>query len=281
MTSRTLCTVEAALAAGAQAGPVLGIDTGGPRADLALIVGGRVLAEASHSVASHGAELPEAVAGLLGRAGLAAADLKAIAIGIGPGSFTGLRVGLSYAKGLKLATGCALLGIPSLDTLALTALAEISATAAPRLICPVLDARKGEVYAALYQTSGDGLEKLSDDLVVTLENLAPHLGTDVLLVGDAKAEEACRWVVRAGGQATCLDITGLRLRGRVVAALGAARLVAGEADNAFVLEPLYVRSAEAIFKAGPLTSGVRVNGAEGRRTDPSVRDQRRRTEDAV
>ena len=55
---------------GAEAGPVLGIDTGGPRADLAVVAGGRVLAEASHSVASHGAELPEAVAELLGRAGL-------------------------------------------------------------------------------------------------------------------------------------------------------------------------------------------------------------------
>jgi tRNA threonylcarbamoyladenosine biosynthesis protein TsaB len=273
MTSRILCTVEAALAAGVLAGPVLGIDTGGPRADLALVVGGRVLAETSHAVASHGAQLPEAVAGLLEVSGLAAGDLKAVAIGIGPGSFTGLRVGLSYAKGLKLATGCALIGVPSLDTLALTALAEISAKSASRLICPVLDARKGEVYAALYRTSGDGLEKLSDDLVVTLENLAPHLGTDVLLVGDAKAEEACRLVVRAGGQVTCQEISGLRLRGRVVAALGAARLMAGEVDNAFVLEPLYVRSAEAIFKVGPLTSGVRVNGAEGRRTHSSVRDQ--------
>jgi tRNA threonylcarbamoyladenosine biosynthesis protein TsaB len=246
-----------------------------------LVLGGRVLAETSHSVASHGAELPEAVAGILRVAGLNAGELKAIAVGIGPGSFTGLRVGLSYSKGLKLATSCALLGIPSLDTLALTALAEISITPTPRLVCPVLDARKGEVYAALYRTSGNGLEKLSDDLVVTLENLAPHLGSDVLLVGDAKAEEACRWVVRAGGRASCVEIAGVRLRGRVVAALGAARLMAGEADNAFVLEPLYVRSAEAIFKADPLTSGVRVNGAEGRRTDPSVRDQRRRTEDAV
>jgi hypothetical protein len=70
MTSRTLCTVEAALAAGAEAGPVLGIDTGGPRADLAVVADGRVLAEASHSVASHGAELPAAVAGLLGRTAL-------------------------------------------------------------------------------------------------------------------------------------------------------------------------------------------------------------------
>jgi hypothetical protein len=94
------------------------------------------------------------------------------------------------------------------------------------------------------------------------------------LVGDAKAEETCALVLRAGGRATCLEMTGLHLRGRVVAALGAARLVAGETDNAFVLEPLYVRSAEAIFKVGPLTSGVMGNGAEGRRTDSSVRDQR-------
>jgi tRNA threonylcarbamoyladenosine biosynthesis protein TsaB len=280
MTSRTLCTVEAALVSGAEAGPVLGIDTGGPRADLAVVAGGRVLAEALHSVASHGAELPEAVTALLGRAGVSLGGLKAIAIGIGPGSFTGLRVGLSYAKGLKMATGCALLGIPSLDSLALAALAESSAVPG-RLICPVLDARKGEVYAALYRTSRDGLEKLSDDLVVTLENLSPHLGTDALLVGDAKAEEARSLAVRAGRQATCLEITGLGLRGRAVAALGAARLVAGEVDNAFALEPLYVRSAEATFKADPLTSGVRVNGAEGRRTHSSVRDQRRRTEDAV
>jgi tRNA threonylcarbamoyladenosine biosynthesis protein TsaB len=280
MTSRTLCTVEAALVAGAEAGPVLGIDTGGPRADLAVVAGGRVMAEASRSVASHGAELPEAVATLLGLAGLSLREVKAIAIGIGPGSFTGLRVGLSYAKGLTLATGCALLGIPSLDTLALAALAE-SSSAPGRLVCPVLDARRGEVYAALYRTSRDGLEKLSDDLVVTLENLAPHLGTDVLLVGDAKAEEARALAVRAGGRATCLEITGLGLRGRIVAALGAARLATGEGDNAFVLEPLYVRSAAAIFKADPLTSGAILNGAEGRRTDPSVRDQRRRIEDAV
>jgi tRNA threonylcarbamoyladenosine biosynthesis protein TsaB len=272
MTSRILCRVETALAAGAAAGPVLGIDTGGPQADLALVADGRVLAEASRSVASHGAELPEAVAGLLASVGLAVRDLKAVAVGIGPGSFTGLRVGLSYAKGLKFAVGCALLGIPSLDTLALAALTA-SSVAPGRMICPVLDARKGEVYAALYRASRDGLEKLSDDLVVTLANLAPHLGTDVLLVGDAKAEEACSLAARAGHRASCVEMTELDLRGRVVAALGAAGVTAGEADNAFVLEPRYVRSAEAIYKADPLTSGVTVNGAEGRRTHSPVRDQ--------
>ncbi|HLK86697.1 MAG TPA: tRNA (adenosine(37)-N6)-threonylcarbamoyltransferase complex dimerization subunit type 1 TsaB [Candidatus Binataceae bacterium] len=251
----------------------MGIETGGPRADLALIDAGRVMAEASHPVLSHGAELPEAAGRLLASAGLALNELRAIAVGIGPGSFTGLRIGLSYAKGLALATGCALAGIPSLDSLALTAVAE-DRTAPGRLICPVLDARKGEVYAALYRTTGDGLEKLSDDLVVTLANLVPHLGTDVLLVGDAKAAEACALAARAGGQATCLELGVLSLRGRVVAALGAARVAAGAADNAFVMEPLYVRTAEATFKAGPLTSGAMGNGAEGRSTDPSVRNHR-------
>lgn len=248
MTSRVLCTVEAALCAGAAAGPVLGIDTGGPRADLAVVAGGRVLAEASRPVASHGAELPAQVGELLGLAGLSFAGLKGIAVGIGPGSFTGLRVGLSYAKGLVMAAGCALVGVPSLDTLAIAALAETSAPPGC-LVCPVLDARKGEVYFALYRVSADGLEKLSDDLVATLENLAPHLGADVLLVGDGKAEQANSLVTEAGGRAVSLGMARLRPRGRAVAALGAARLAAGEMDSALGLQPLYVRAAEAIFKA--------------------------------
>src|SRR5579871_1760258 len=149
MTSRTLCAVDSALRAGAAAGPVMGIETGGPRADLALIDAGRVMAEASHPVLSHGAELPEAAGRLLASAGLALNELRAIAIGIGPGSFTGLRVGLSYAKGLAIGARIQLVGIPSLDALALCG--SDSATARPGMtICPILDARKGEVYVSLY-----------------------------------------------------------------------------------------------------------------------------------
>lgn len=254
MTSRTLCAVEAALRAGAAAGPVLGIETGGAQAEMAVVAGGRVLAECSRGVASHGAELPDAVAELLGLAGVAAGDLKGLAVGIGPGSFTGLRVGLSYAKGLAMATGCALVGVPSLDTLALAALAE-AGCAPGRMICPVLDARRGEVYAALYRVCADGLEKLSDDLVLALGNLAPHLDAGVLLAGDRKAAEACSLVTDAHGQALSLDAARLRLRGRAVAALGAARVAAGEVDNAFALQALYVRPAEAIFRSGQSNFG--------------------------
>jgi tRNA threonylcarbamoyladenosine biosynthesis protein TsaB len=249
MTSRTLCTVEEAVRSAAASGPVLGIDTGGPRADLAVVAGGRVLAEAARSVASHGAEVPGAVSELLRSAGITTGDLVAIAIGIGPGSFTGLRVGLSYAKGLAIATGCTLVGVNSLDSLALAALTEFPVRPGGSL-CVVLDARRGDVYAALYRIMADGLEKITGDLVVTLENLTPHLDTDVLLVGDGKAEEARALAINTAEQAQCLEITRLRLRGRAVAALGAARFVAGEVENAVALQPLYVRSAEATFKGG-------------------------------
>jgi tRNA threonylcarbamoyladenosine biosynthesis protein TsaB len=254
MTSRTLCTVDAALRAGVAAGPVLGIETGGPQAELAVVAEGRILAEGSRAAASHGAELPDAVAELLGHAGVAIGDLRGLAVGIGPGSFTGLRVGMSYAKGLAMATGCALAGVPSLDTLALAALAETGGGPG-RMICPVLDARKGEVYAALYRVCADGLEKLSDDLVLALENLVPRLDADVLLVGDRKAAEAYSLVSDAHGQALSLEAARLRLRGRAVAALGAAKVAAGEVDNAFALQALYVRPAEAIFRSGQSNFG--------------------------
>jgi tRNA threonylcarbamoyladenosine biosynthesis protein TsaB len=233
---------------------VLGIETGGAQAELAVVAGGRVLAECSRPVASHGAELPEAVAALLEQTALTTGDLKGIAVGIGPGSFTGLRVGLSYAKGVAMASGCALVGVSSLDTLALAAMAEAGCPPG-RMICTVLDARKGEVYAALYRVCGDGLEKLSDDLVLALGNLAPRLDVDVVLVGDCKAAEACSLVTGAQGQAMSLQMARLRLRGRAVAALGAVRVAAGEVDNTFALQALYVRSAEAIFGSGQSNFG--------------------------
>lgn len=247
MISRTLCTVDAALGSATTAGPVLGIETGGPRTELALVAAGRVLAELSRPVASHGAEVPGAVAELMRTARLGTRRLRAVAVGIGPGSFTGLRIGLSYAKGLSLASGCALVGISSLDTLAMAAFSELSMSSG-ELICPVLDARKGEVYAALYRIGGDGIEKLSGDLVVTIGNLIPHIDADVVLVGDGKAEEALSLVVQAGGRARSLKMSALRLRGRAVAALGAVGLTSGEVDSAVALQPLYVRSADAIFE---------------------------------
>src|SRR5271168_624152 len=148
MTSRELCRVNRLLEQAAATRPVLGLDTSTSIASLAVIAGGRVAASVDRPVTSHGAALPAAVDEVLASAGLAISDLGAIAVGTGPGSFTGLRIGISYVKGIAMVSGCALVGVPGFDAMALAAL-ERNNIHDGRLLCVVVDARKGEVYAAL------------------------------------------------------------------------------------------------------------------------------------
>ncbi len=261
MTSRVLCKVNRLLEQAAATSPVLGLDTSTSIASLALIAHGKVAASIARPVTSHGAALPGAVDELLSAAGLAISGLGAIAVGTGPGSYTGLRIGLSYAKGIAMASGCALVGVPSFDAMALAAL-ESNSTDSGRLICVVMDARKGEVYAALYRVVPDGLEKLSEEVVIALEHLASRITEDVMFVGDQRAKDAAALVESPGRRVAVFEPGTLDLRGVCVAAIGAARFTRGETDRAASLEPLYIRTPEATFKptkknpAGIGTEGV-------------------------
>jgi tRNA threonylcarbamoyladenosine biosynthesis protein TsaB len=230
--------------------PILGLDTGAAVAALALVMDGRVAAWSTTPATSHGAAVADAVDALLGSAGLRTRDLGAVAVGLGPGSYTGLRVGLSYAKGLAIASGCALVGVPSLDAAAL-AVVELDAATPGAMVCPVVDARRGEVYAALYRAEADRLEKLTDDLAVTLERLETRIEAGVVLVGDSKAREMADRLNSRGIGAEVLDIGSLESRGAMVAAIGAGRLARSEADRADALEPIYVRAPGAGFQPGP------------------------------
>ncbi len=236
-------------------GPVLGLDTGTAIASLAVVANGQILGDRSRSAGPHGAALPDAVAELLDSAHIGIRDLAGVAVAIGPGSFTGLRIALSYAKGLVAASGCLICGVPSLDALALSAL-ESSAAPAAQFLCTILDARKGEVYAALYRIVSDGLHKLSDDLVVTLDRLISRIPDRTVLAGDRCAAQAESLIREQGRQVTVLAEAELSPRGVLVAALGAAKLARGEAEQAVILEPLYVRPPEATLGAD---SANRVN----------------------
>ncbi|MGC2276718.1 MAG: tRNA (adenosine(37)-N6)-threonylcarbamoyltransferase complex dimerization subunit type 1 TsaB, partial [Candidatus Binatus sp.] len=235
MTSRVLCRVNRLLEQAAGTRPVLGLDTSTSIASLALIARGKVAASLERSATSHGAALPSAIDELVGAAGLSIHDVGAIAVGTGPGSFTGLRIGLSYAKGIAMASGCALVGIPSFDAMALSAL-ERHNTDEGRLVCVVVDARKGEVYAALYRVVADGLEKLSEELVIALEHLASRITEDVMFVGDERAKDAAALVKSRGHWVAGFDTGMLDLRGVCVAALGGARFARGETDRAASIE---------------------------------------------
>jgi tRNA threonylcarbamoyladenosine biosynthesis protein TsaB len=246
MTSRTLFRAEKLLATGAGVGPVLGLDTASATASLAVVSHGKVLAQLTRSAASHGSALPELVAEVLGQVGIALKDLRGIAVGTGPGSFTGLRVGIAYAKGLVLALGCALIGIPTFDCVALAAF-EQAAPSEGSAICTILDARKGEVYANLYRVRADRLDNISQPLVIKLQNLFPELSNGDILIGDSKAKEASLLLNERGIRSTVLEEVEVNSRGRYVAALAVERISRGEIDTPATLEPLYVRSAEATF----------------------------------
>lgn len=247
MTSRELFKAERLLESSARVGPVLGLDTAGPIASLAVVSRGRIVAELSRPAASHGAELPAAVDEILRQAGIELKDLRGIAVGTGPGSFTGLRVGVAYAKGIVLGLGCALVGIPTFDCLALAAFEKASPSEGTA-IWTTTDARKGEVYANLYRARADRLDKISDPLVIKLQNLFPDISDGDILAGDSTAREASLLLIEREIRSTVFDQVELNSRGRYVAALGADRIARGELDTPATLEPLYVRTAEATFK---------------------------------
>jgi tRNA threonylcarbamoyladenosine biosynthesis protein TsaB len=178
-------------------------------------------------------------------------------------------VGLSYAKGLAVGANIQIVGISSLDAIALcgstSPLAQIGVK-----ICPVLDARKGEVYTSLYVVVADALEKVVGDLVVPLDEFASRITGEVLFVGESKAADAIAYAGRSGGEAIVVGAAGFSLRGSFVAALGAARVAQDEVDEVATLEPLYVRAPEASVKSTAVNPGERTNGTSRGRVDPAA-----------
>lgn len=162
---------------------ILSMDTATPCSAVALTSGtrkdGRVIATLSLTGnVTHSRRLFTAIDYLMKEAAVDWVSIAGIGVSLGPGSFTGLRIGMATAKGLAAAAGKPLLGVSTLDSLAAKCLT-------PYLICSVLDARKKEVYAAFYRCNGNGLtERVSDMTVMAPEKLAGSISEPVIMVGD-------------------------------------------------------------------------------------------------
>jgi len=185
---------------------------------------------------SHTASLPALVDRVLADAGVTIGDVEGLAVSIGPGSFTGLRIGLALAKGIAFAGGLPLVGVPTLE-----ALAHVADAAPGETICAALDARKREVYAALFVATEAAPRRVSTDVALAPEALAARLTPPCVLVGDAG--EVYGEVLGAG--ATLRPFATHHPRGGVIARLGAERIAAGEGANPGQLEPTYVRAPDA------------------------------------
>ena len=119
---------------------------------------------------------------LLKKARLRLKDIDGFCIGIGPGSFTGLRIGVTTVKGLAYSLGKPIVAVPTLDIIA------HNARNFKGIICPVLDARKGKVYACLYKSDGKVIKRISKYLLLPMEELARKVNGEVLFLGDASGQ---------------------------------------------------------------------------------------------
>jgi tRNA threonylcarbamoyladenosine biosynthesis protein TsaB len=193
--------------------------------------------------------LGERLVALLDRAladgGLRLDDLDAIAVSIGPGSYTGIRIGVAVAKGLALGAPVRLAAVSSLETLA------VGATGAAGLVCPVIDAKKGQLYAALFRRAPDGLERATADLVLTAEQLTQRIvaepEAEVLLLGDGLERYAEALERRLGSRARFAPRAHWYPRPELTGRVGRAQLVLGRTVAARDLEPVYLRPAEAEY----------------------------------
>jgi tRNA threonylcarbamoyladenosine biosynthesis protein TsaB len=212
---------------------VLAVETSTLAGGVALLEGERLIAEYLLDVSvTHSERLLAAIDTVMADAGWMPPDLNGLAVAVGPGSFTGLRVGLSTVKGLSLALGIPVAAVPTLDAMA----AAVPWTSLP--VCPVIHARRNEVYAALYRRDGEGFARESDYLAVTPAELAARLTVPTLLVGDGADDVA-------SAHARRLPPPRRVPSPACVAVLGRARLALGETVSAAELTPFYLRPSEA------------------------------------
>lgn len=198
------------------------------------------------SPAGHGARLPAALNDLLVAEGLDLAAVEGYAVGLGPGSFTGLRIGLATWKGLAYANRRPVAGVSSLAAMALAA-----APAAPEgvVLVPLLDAKKGEVYAGFYRRSGGGggiLEARPPAALAPGALLEVLAGLGGAALGFGEGYAAFREAL-AGGLP---EIPGgpSTPSAEAVGRLAASRLGDYDEPALFALEPHYVRPSEAEVK---------------------------------
>lgn len=176
----------------------------------------------------------------LEKAGTSPATVDAIAVSIGPGSFTGLRIGLSVAKGLVYATGKPLVAVPTLEALAFR-IVLAGAGKNGQAILAVLDARRNEVYCQLFHTDGTGLLPAWEVGDLTVEQVISRLGDEsVVVTGDA-GKKIGSLATEYKRRISYADASLSKCSAGAVALLGERRFMGGMTEDASVLEPKYIK----------------------------------------
>jgi tRNA threonylcarbamoyladenosine biosynthesis protein TsaB len=219
---------------------ILAVDTATRCCSVAIRAGDRLAAETTVvSEQTHSIHLMRMIRETLRLADLDLSQIDGLAVVIGPGSFTGLRIGISTVQGLAFAGGKPCAGVSSLEALASGCLPW------PHGICALMDARKGEVYVGWYRDGGGRLEPLAQERVMPLEAALQPMKAPQLFVGDGADRHRERIRAMLGGLAEFVPPERSLARAGLVARLAQPLLAGGQGVDPQLLSPRYLRTPDA------------------------------------
>ncbi len=247
---------------------ILAVETSTPRSSVCLatedgLVAGADLKPPSAGTGAkrpraHGEFLAPAIAFCLQQAGVGIGAVNGVAVGLGPGLYTGMRVGIATAAALAHARGLPTVGLASLDLLA------FRVRHARRLVCPAIDARRGELFWAFYRSAPGGTQRVTEFRVGPAAKLAGEIEAvreDVLCVGDGAVRN--RVLLESTGADVGSDDSASPTA-EALAELSAVRFLREEGSRPEDLRPIYLRKADA--RIGWRNRGALFGGTRGTAT---------------
>ena len=219
---------------------ILGVDTASASCSLAVTDGVQLLGEITLvSGQTHSRHLVASIETIIMAAGLSLERIEGFAVSRGPGSFTGLRIGISTVKGLAVAGNRPMVGVSTLAALAW----QVGPT--DHMICPMLDARRNQVYAAMFRWDPHGPLPLSAERVAAPEAVLAAVAQPCIFIGSGAAAYRTQIEEMAGRRALFAPDALHWIRAASIAVLGARKLAAGDADDVEFLVPTYLRKSDA------------------------------------
>ena len=224
---------------------ILAVDTATKSCSVAVIGGDSLLAESTvANNQTHSRHLLQLIDAVIGQAGLEISDLDGFAVSIGPGSFTGLRIGIATIKGLAFSLKKPVVGISSLMALAYQCRQK------PYLICPVIDARKQEVYYCHYRSDNGELKQKSPERVALPAEAVGNIRQPCIFIGSGAHLYQQLIIGELGQLAHFAAENEHTIQASAVAWLSLPRFKRQDTDDVLLMMPHYIRKSDAELSIG-------------------------------
>ncbi len=236
---------------------ILALDTSTNVASVAILEDDVIIGEYScNKGKTHSQRLMPMVENLLEKVGLSAKDMDAFAASIGPGSFTGLRIGVTTVKAMAFAAAKPVISINTLDALA----CNLSTSKA--IICPIIDARNSQVFTAIYKFTNGKLERLTDYLGIHINELVDIIRSmqgEIVLLGDACTLHKDYFAAQLGDRLSIAPPNTALANASSVAMLARNAFLEGKLESCYDMVPFYLRKSQAEREREMIEKKLEVN----------------------